>query len=472
MNVSVANSGIHVNDVHSRLNPCWVRQIRQPENLESLLQIVNDATEAGMHISVAGARHAMGGQQFGASAILCDTTRLNRLLSLDADRGIAEIEAGATWPEVVSALHGRQSEIRTPWTIIQKQTGADRLSLGGAVSANIHGRGLAMRPFVDNIEAVTLVTPSGEVATCSREQNRELFSLAVGGYGLFGIVYSVTLRLARRKKMRRIVEITTVEKVMDRFKERIQYGCTFGDFQYLTDDASPEFLSKGVLACYVEEPEDTPIPEQQYELTGDQWHNLIYLAHTDKARAYDLYASHYRSTDGQIYWSDAMQMSTYLDDYHERYDAHCGAQVRGSEMITELYVPRESLPDFMRLCADDFRKHSVNVIYGTVRLIERDVDTFLPWAREPWACVIFNLHVDHTPSGILHAADAFRRLIDWATHFRGTYYLTYHRFATPEQLSACYSQFDAFTEMKRLYDPNQVFRSDWFRHYADTGLSS
>ena len=73
---------------------------------------------------------------------------------------------------------------------------------------------------------------------------------------------------------------------------------------------------------------------------------------------------------------------------------------------------------------------------------------------------------------ILHAADAFRRLIDWATHFRGTYYLTYHRFATPEQLSACYSQFDAFTEMKRLYDPNQVFCSDWFRHYADTGLSS
>ena len=39
------------------------------------------------------------------------------------------------------------------------------------------------------------------------------------------------------------------------------------------------------------------------------------------------------------------------------------------------------------------------MIYGTVRLIERDDETVLAWAREPWACIIFNLHVDHTPAG-------------------------------------------------------------------------
>ena len=54
----------------------------------------------------------------------------------------------------------------------------------------------------------------------------------------------------------------------------------------------------------------------------------------------------------------------------------------------------------------------MEVIYGTVRLIERDDETFLAWAREPWACVIFNLHVTHTPAGIAAATDAFRRLID------------------------------------------------------------
>ena len=39
--------------------------------------------------------------------------------------------------------------------------------------------------------------------------------------------------------------------------------------------------------------------------------------------------------------------------------------------------------------------HQVDFIYGTIRLIRKDEDAFLAWARDDFACVIFNLHVDH-----------------------------------------------------------------------------
>jgi hypothetical protein len=42
---------------------------------------------------------------------------------------------------------------------------------------------------------------------------------------------------------------------------------------------------------------------------------------------------------------------------------------------------------------EDFRKHNVEVIYGTIRIIERDDESFLAWAKEPWACTVLNLHV-------------------------------------------------------------------------------
>ncbi len=45
------------------------------------------------------------------------------------------------------------------WTIIQKQSGADRFSLGGTVSANGHGRGLTLAPIVADVEAMTVVGP-------------------------------------------------------------------------------------------------------------------------------------------------------------------------------------------------------------------------------------------------------------------------------------------------------------------------
>jgi hypothetical protein len=133
-------------------------------------------------------------------------------------------------------------------------------------------------------------------------------------------------------------------------------------------------------------------------------------------------------------------------------------------MITALYVPRRALPAFMANVADDFRTHQTPVIYGTVRLIERDEETVLAWAREPWACIIFNLHVDNTPDGIARASDAFRRLIDRALARGGSFYLTYHRWATREQMSAAYPRFVEFLREKLRWDPDERFQSDWYRH--------
>jgi hypothetical protein len=100
-----------------------------------------------------------------------------------------------------------------------------------------------------------------------------------------------------------------------------------------------------------------------------------------------------------------------------------------------------------------------------VRLIQRDTETALAWARDDYACVIFNLHVDHDPPGIRRSADAFRRLIDLAIDHRGSFFLTYHRYATKSQLLACYPQFAEFFRAKRRLDAQEVFSSDWYRHY-------
>jgi hypothetical protein len=47
----------------------------------------------------------------------------------------------------------------------------------------------------------------------------------------------------------------------------------------------------------------------------------------------------------------------------------------------------------------------------------------------------------------------------------GSYYLTYHRYATREQVEACYPQFPEFLRLKRQHDPEERFQSDWYRHY-------
>jgi hypothetical protein len=99
-----------------------------------------------------------------------------------------------------------------------------------------------------------------------------------------------------------------------------------------------------------------------------------------------------------------------------------------------------------------------------VRLIRRDTDSRLAWARRDCACVIFNLHAEHTASAQARLAEDFRCLIDLAIARGGSYFLTYHRHARRDQLLACYPQFPDFLRAKRRHDPEERFQSDWYRH--------
>ncbi|HBL28266.1 MAG TPA: hypothetical protein DD490_15635 [Acidobacteria bacterium] len=454
-----------VNDIHSALNETHVRRIVPVGSTADVVAAVRSARREGLSVSVMGGRHAMGAQQFGTGTLLLDTRPLARLLSFDRERGLLETEAGIFWPALLDGYLALQDGSSPAWGIAQKQTGADRLSLGGTLAANGHGRGLTLPPFVADVEAFTLVDAAGEVRRCSRSEDAELFALVAGGYGLFGIVTAMTLRLVPRRKLERIVEIRRRDGLAEAFAERIRDGFLYGDFQFSIDPASDGYLDEGVFSCYRPVDPGTPIPAGQRELSDDDWKELLWLAHADKARAFERYAGYYLGTNGQVYWSDTHQLSPYFDGYHADLDARRGAAGPASEIITEIYVPRPRLADFLAAAAEDFRRHGVEVIYGTVRLIERDTESFLAWAREPWACTVLNLCTAHTPAGREQTAAAFRRLIDLAGERGGSYFLTYHKDARREQIEACHPRFAEFLRRKSAFDPEERFQSDWYRHH-------
>lgn len=409
----------------------------------------------------------MGGQQFGTNTVLLDMSRMNRVLRFDAERCEVEVEAGIQWPELVNYLLEKQRGQARQLGIIQKQTGADRLSLGGALAANIHGRGLNLKPIIGDVESFILIDSEGIALSCSRSENAELFSLAIGGYGLFGIIARVTLRLAPRRKLERVVCVGDLCDLMPSFEKRIDDGFLYGDFQFMTDGESDGFLRRGVFSCYRPVTNDAAVvPKDHKELSPDDWKQLLYLAHANRQRAFELYTSHYLSTDGQLYWSDTHQLSVYLDDYHSDLDKQLGKNERGSEMITEVYVPRSRLTAFMEETRADFRARETELIYGTIRLIKKDDESFLAWAKDAYACIVFNLHVAHTAAGIEKAKEDFRRLIERAILYGGSYYLTYHRWATRQQVLSCYPQFQEFLRLKKKYDSREVFQSDWYRHHC------
>ena len=452
------------NDTHSALNRTHIARLREPRTVEDVVNAVRRARADGEALAIAGGRHAMGGQQFLTDGSLLDMRRLNRVRELDEERGLLEVEAGITWPDVMRGYLARPNGKTSYWGIRQKQTGADRLTIGGAVAANIHGRCLTAPPFIGDIQALEVVTADGDVVRCSRSERPELFRHVVGGYGLFGVVTAAKLRLAPRRRVQRNVELLDIDGLVETLDQRIASGALYGDFQFAIDPTTPQFMRTGILSCYHPTDPATAIPPRQRRLSQGDWNRLLELAHRDKRRAFEEFCAFYLSTSGQLYWSDTHQLNLYLENYHAALDERLGSDISGGEMITEIYVPRARLGAFMDDVRQEFLNNPIDLIYGTVRLTEPDRDSALPWAQDRYACVIFNLHVDHYPRAILTARQAFIRLIDHAITHGGSYYLTYHRFARQDQVIACHPAISSFLTTKQRLDPTGVFQSDWYRH--------
>lgn len=114
-----------------------------------------------------------------------DASRLDRVLRVDASRALVEVQAGATWKSLGAHLRpgdARAQEVRTT-----------RPTIGESVESNAAGPD--GRPAVAHVESLTLVTPEGQLRRVARISNPRLFALVVGGQGIFGVLYSVTLRL-------------------------------------------------------------------------------------------------------------------------------------------------------------------------------------------------------------------------------------------------------------------------------------
>ena len=157
----------------------------------------------------------MGGQQFASGGVLLDTQSYRAIRHFDRERGLIEVESGIQWPELIAWLVDHQIGAERQWGIRQKQTGADRLSIGGAVAANVHGRGLTLRPFVGDVESLTLIDRERRAARrAAAPRTRSSSRSSAAAMGCSASSTPSTLRLTPRHKVRRAVEIETADRLI------------------------------------------------------------------------------------------------------------------------------------------------------------------------------------------------------------------------------------------------------------------
>ena len=209
----------------------------------------------------------MGGQQFGTDAVHLDMRGMTRVIDLDAEKGIVDVEAGIEWSELLDGLLAMQ---RTGPAPVGDPAEADRVATSCRSAAhwpsNIHGRGLTQRPIVDDVESFTLVDPTGEVHDVDRARDRSCSASSSAATACSASSpRSAAARAAADRPARR--HAGPVDELMTAFEERIAAGYMFGDCQFSIDERSDDFLRLGILSCYRPDESATAIPDGQRALT-------------------------------------------------------------------------------------------------------------------------------------------------------------------------------------------------------------
>jgi FAD/FMN-containing dehydrogenase len=133
------------------------------------------------------------GRSYGDAALNRDSgvvsqLRLNHFLSFDARSGVVECEAGVSLAELIDVFLPRG-------LFLPVTPGTKFVTLGGAIAADVHGKNHHCDGTIGNfVLDLKLLTPAGEILTCSPAENADVFRATLGGMGLTGMILSARLR--------------------------------------------------------------------------------------------------------------------------------------------------------------------------------------------------------------------------------------------------------------------------------------
>lgn len=117
------------------------------------------------------------------------TKKLNKFISFDRLNGIIECESGVLLSNVL--------EITVPQGYFLYVTpGTKFVSVGGAIASDVHGKNHHMEGcFSEYVIEFKLMIETGDIITCSREENSDKFWATIGGMGLTGIILTAKFKL-------------------------------------------------------------------------------------------------------------------------------------------------------------------------------------------------------------------------------------------------------------------------------------
>jgi len=144
------------------------------------------------------------------------------LIAVDSMSGVVQSDAKRLRADVWAGtrLHQLGPQLEAIGQAMPNLPDIDYQTLGGAVATSSHGTGITFGSLSDYIEAMTLVTPTGEIVECSATRRPELFHAARCSVGALGVVTRMTLRNQAPMQLTETTLFEPLDDILANLEER------------------------------------------------------------------------------------------------------------------------------------------------------------------------------------------------------------------------------------------------------------
>jgi FAD/FMN-containing dehydrogenase len=448
-------------DDASRMNRTHVAEVfsipSQPQAAEAQLRDLLQRARAG-HVSVAigGARHSMGGHTISPDGIVLDMLPFHAM-SLDARRQILHVGSGARWSQVIPYLDARGYSVEVMQAF-------NDFSVGGSMSVNCHGWQHNHAPFASTVESFRLMKADGTIVTCSRTENRDLFSLVLGGYGLFGVILDADVHVVPNERYRADVEVLPADWYAKRYAQKLNgaadIGMVYG--RLCVVPGKNTFLREAILAVFRKAPcpasEIPPLADPAFQKLRREVYRAQIGSRTGKKVRWTAEKTFGEQFNG-TYVSRNQLLNEGAEVYQERNADH-------TDILHEYFIPVAKFAVFLDRAHEIIPKHKADLLNVTVRNVTADSDSFLRYADQEMFSFVMLFNQPRTAEADQQMESLTKELIDASLACGGRYYLPYRIHATKQQFQRAYPKSDQFFEQKRKFDPDGIFQNQFSIKYG------
>jgi len=442
-----------------RLLPVALKSITSGTTDKELQQLVKTAGENGDKVSIAGMQHSQGGQTLYPDAMMVDMKPYNKVLSFNHSKKTITVQSGATWDDIQRYIN--------PYHLALKVTQSQNIfTVGGSLSVNVHGRDIRHHALIETVQSFRLLTAEGKILEVSRQENQELFTCVIGGYGLFGIILDVTLELTDDKLYQYETKEIDYREYNSYFTKEVLENDQVKMHLARISVAPESFLTDMYLTNYLLAPDQTLLKDYD-SLKRDSiialpkfFLGLSRLNDSGKNTFWNVQRTYTMKTNGKfISRNNSMRSdSTFMDYEH----------ASKTEILQEYFVPVDEFGDYI----DDLRsvlekEEHFNLLNITVRYVEKNEEAVMSYAKEDMFALVMLINQGTSKTAINETEYVIQKMIDVTLSHQGSYYLPYYSYPTSIQLRKAYPRTDEFFRLKRKYDPEERFMNLFYKEYHE-----